>query len=329
MRKIRILVANAPEEIGGVTVWRMFWPLRHLAHKYHDLVDIQYSRGQIFPFEFYQTDILLCYRPSEPAHLAVMQQAKTVGCKIVCDYDDDYLNLAVGHPAYWSLGTRKHIIQQALELTDLLWVSTEALAQVYKHANTLVLPNAMLPEDLQDHPADWRKKTFVWAGSDAHREDVDVYVETYRALLRRADRFVWINFMPTWAVSVSAEKNTRVDLQPWVHTEKYLDWMRLNDVTAIWKPLLSNQFNRGKTNIAWMVATACGAICITNQAGQPGWEFALKELPKTYEHFSQQWQDSRDYLVTKYNLEAWNETRLHSLLKLANHEHPTIAAATA
>ena len=47
--KIRILVANEPEPIGGVTCWRMYWPLDHLDRNYSDTLEIRYSRGQIIP----------------------------------------------------------------------------------------------------------------------------------------------------------------------------------------------------------------------------------------------------------------------------------------
>jgi hypothetical protein len=323
MKKIRILIANAPEEVGGVTCWRMFWPMRHLEARYHDTVEIRYSRGTIFPFEMYQTDILICYRPSEPAHLQVMEEAKRIGCRILVDYDDDYLSIATGHPAFWKLGNRAPLIRRALELADAVWTSTEELKAVYKHANTTVVPNAVLPEEISSHPADFRKKVFVWAGSDAHREDVDVFIDTYRTLLNRADRFLWINFMPSWVASVSKSKNTDVDLSPWVHTEAYFEFLRKNQVSAIWKPLQTNQFNRGKSNIAWITATVVGAICISNQAGQPGWEYAVKEFPKTFELFEEIWKDSRQVILDKYNLNHWNEVRHTSILKLANDEHST------
>jgi len=328
MKKIRILIANAPEDIGGVTCWRMFWPLAHLEARYHDALEIRYSRGTIFPFEFYQTDILLCYRPSEPAHLAVMEEAKRVGCKILLDYDDDLLHMQPGHPGYWKLGTRSAIVRQALVLADAVWTSTDALRDVYGHQNTTVVPNAVLPEQIAPHPADFRRKTFVWAGSDAHREDVDVFPDLYRALLRRADHFMWMNFMPTWAANISKEKNTMVSLVPWVHTEQYFDFLQKNGVSAIWKPLLSNQFNKGKSNIAWITATVVGAVCLTNQAGQPGWEYAVSEFPKTYELFENIWKESRQAILDKYNLNTWNDVRYTSLLKLANREATQTATTT-
>lgn len=317
MKKVRILVANAPEEIGGVTCWRMFWPLRALEEspEFYNTFDIRYSRGVIFPWELYQADILLCFRPSKPDHLAVMEEAKRVGCKIVIDYDDNHRDVPPGHPAFWSLGQSWVIAQRACTLANRIWVSTDHLAKVYGHPDkTDVVPNAVYPEQLPDKPQDYEKRVGVWAGSDAHREDADEYRHRYTKLLERLNKFYWINFAPTWATNVGKQEN-QVELLPWQHTEQYFNVLEQLGTTVIWKPLQRTSFNDGKSNISWITATLVGAVCVSTYAGLPGWELALKEYPDKGK-FAETWKASASEISEKYNLNQTTEQRAVSLLNL-------------
>ena len=316
MRKVRILIANEPEPIGGVTCWRMYWPLDHLERTWGDALEIRYSRGPIIPADFYWCDVLMCFRPSEPTHLLVIEEAKRLGKKVLLDYDDELTKMVVGHPEFWKLGTKSQIVTKAITLADAVWVSTEQLKQNAKHPNCTVIPNAVLPEAIATAPANWENKTIVWAGSAAHREDADAFKEDYRALLRASNRFIWLNFMPTWA-SMGNDEGKAV-LSPWVHTEEYFQFLQKHNTVAIWKPLISNDFNVCKSNISYLTATMVGAVCVTNQAGTPQWEFALKHLPRTKSEFEKAWHIAAADVRTHYDLNAWNEVRLREILKLAN-----------
>lgn len=316
MRKIRILVANEPEPIGGVTCWRMYWPLDDLERTYYDSIEIRYSRGQIFPAELYWCDVLMCFRPSEPGHIAVMEEAQRLSKKILLDYDDDLTSLAVGHPEYWKLGTKTKIVNQAIAMADAVWVSTEPLAQKSGRPDAVVIPNAIYPELLPEQPADYKNKTVAWAGSAAHREDADAFRADYGAIIRTVQRFIWINFMPTWATTMKSQ--AQVQLSPWIHTELYFRWMQQNNVVAIWKPLITNEFNASKSNIAYITATVAGGVCITNQAGNPQWEYATRHLPKDEKTFLQTWKLAKSDVKAHYDLRRWNEIRLRELLKLVN-----------
>lgn len=316
MAKIRILVANEPEPIGGVTCWRMYWPLDDLDRNYGDTLDIRYSRGQIFPADLYWADIVMCFRPSEPSHIGVIKEARRLGKKILLDYDDDLTSLVVGHPEYWRLGTKTEIVNDAIALADAVWVSTQRLKDICKNPNCTVIPNAVYPELIPEKPADFKNKTAVWAGSPAHREDADEFKEDYRAIIRQVSRFIWMNYMPTWATKIKGQ--AAVDLSPWIHTEQYFEWLIAQNTVAIWKPLVSNDFNLAKSCISYLTATLVGGVCITNQAGTPQWEYAVKHFPKTESEFSQAWHRASDDVRTRYDAHRWNEVRLRELLKLAN-----------
>jgi len=321
MQKIRILVANQPEPIGGVTCWRMYWPLDYLERTWGDALEIRYAREQIFPADLYWSDIVLCYRPSEPAHIGVIEEAKRLGKKILLDYDDDLTAIPVGHPEFFRLGTKAEFVKKAISLADAIWVSTEALKAVIQKnttdAEVIVIPNAILPETIATDPAKWAPvRNGIWAGSPAHREDADAFKMDYKLIRKNVTSFIWINYMPTWA-SNDQEYGSAM-LHPWIHTEMYFEWMRQNKVAVIWKPLITSQFNACKSNIAYITATAVGAVCVTNQAGMPQWEFALRNMPRSEDDHRAAWKTAAADVRAHYDLRQWNEVRLREILNLIN-----------
>jgi len=336
MRKIKILVANSPEEITGVTWWRMYRPLAFMAHRYPNL-DIRWNQGRLLPSDFVGVDIVVAFRPSNPDHPNILATAKSWGCKILLDYDDDLLNIPTGSPFFNQFFGGADCINNCIALADEVWTSTQALSDMYKIANRdflsrlrrenpsadlilnppnfLVVPNAVLLSDLPDR-ANGNTKMAVWRGSHYHKDDLDLYRGQYDQILRNVNAFQWVGFMPTWA----ERDNKGVSLKIWVATMQWLDYLRALRPSIVWKPLVNNKFNQGKSNIAWLEATCAGAICLTNFAGKTQWEHATGEIPKFDEYYTHLWQKSAEAVRTHYDLEKWNEVRYQQLKKLAHGE---------
>lgn len=333
--KIQILVVNAPEEINGVTWWRMFRPLRLLSN-YADL-DIRFNEGRIFEHHLLFADIVLAFRPGNPDHPQVLARAKELGCKIIVDYDDDLLNVPLGYSMYKDTAPKKRFVLESLALADLVWVSTSHLKDVLQKAadgflaemrrslpavpplygkpEMVVIPNAVLPEDLPSAP-NGNTKTVVWRGSDFHRDDLELYKSQYEQLLRNSNRFEWVGYMPTWGAVKGS--HAKIDYNAGIQADKWFDYLKSIKPSLIWKPLVNNDFNKAKSNIAWLEATVAGGICLSNFAGEAQWEQCTKELPKLDEYYSVQWQKSAIHIRQHYDLRAWNEIRYGELLKLAN-----------
>lgn len=336
MDKIRILVVNAPEHCNGVTWWRMFRPLWLMRRKYGDL-DIRFNPGQLFEHDFLNTDIVLAFRPSNPEHPVVLRTAKEWGCKILLDLDDDILNLPLGHGTFSKLYNRTDVVNNCIALADEVWTSTEHLKTVCAAANRdflsrmrreapqvdgwavptfTVIPNAVLPSDLPDR-ANGNTGLAVWRGSDLHRDDLEVWRAQYAQILRSANRFVWIGYAPHWGKSDGGKPHVDYNVEG-VEAKRWLAYLRSLRLAFVWKPLFPNDFNKSKSNIAWIEATCAGGICVTNFAGAPTWEHAAKELPKLDEYYIHLWQKSAEAVRQHYDLDAWNAVRYRQLLKLAN-----------
>lgn len=309
-RPIRILVANGPEEMNGVTWWRMYRPLQYLYHQFDGIEIIYNETGRLLPYHFNHTDIVMAWRPCEINHVIGLQMAKKFGCRIIIDHDDDLYNIPIGDINHLNFKAKEQYTKMCIALADQLWVSTQALADLYGHPNTIVIPNSVLPEDLPEEP-NKHTGTIVWRGGLMHRDDIEAGKIQYPAMLRASKKFVWIGYCPTWG-PVGGKS---VDYTPPVGIQDYFQYLESLRPLAIWKPLVTNRFNDGKSNISWIEATCAGAVCVSNYAGRPGWENAMRELPKTEAIRAEVFLKSRDEITHNYNLLRWNKIRYREILK--------------
>lgn len=312
-RPIRILVANGPETVNGVTWWRMYRPLHHLHKTYPDLEITYNTTGQLLPHHFIHTDVVIVWRPCLQNHLIAIQMAKQWGCRVIVDHDDDLFNMPVGSPDFEYFRQCKPFVVACLAMADQVWVSTPALASLYAHPNTVVIPNAVLPDDL---PKEWAKNsgTIIWRGSAAHREDLEVGKVNYPSILRAGRRMLFLGYAPTWAII----EGKNVDYEPPINIMEYFNWLRAQKPMAIWKPLVRNKFNDGKSNISWIEATCAGAVCITNYKDSPGWECAMREPSKYKDDYAAMVKKSISEIQKSYNLISWNDVRYREILRIAS-----------
>lgn len=314
MKKLRVLVANEPANLGGVDAWRIFWPFDLLERTYPDEIEFVYSRGQILPYEFFQCDVVFCQRPFDASHMQALQMAKMHRKPIIIDFDDNFLNVPTGHADFKYLWNKGSVLAQCLQMADAIWVTTPALKEAYQHPNCTVIPNAILPETL---PAEFNGNigTVLWRGDVANAEDVACWRGEYERMLQRVEKFIWLRYMPSWASDASGKTLLNPE---WIPTQIYLDTLRNYKPAAIWKPLLPCLINDGKSNISLLEATYAGGICVTNYARKPGWEYALRELPRKEADYATAWQRAADDIRQHYDLRAWNEVRFREFLKLVN-----------
>lgn len=317
MNKIRILVGDEPSTLAGVEAWRVFWPLSLLERTYGDSLQITYSRGQVLPYEFFQNDILFLTRPYLPQSIYAIDQAKKHGMKIILDYDDDFTDVPPGHGHFDRLYDKGKNVAHCIALADQIWVTTAALQKAYSkfNQNTIIIPNAIRTELLPEK-ANGNTRTAMWRGASAHMEDLWTWRPEYERMLKHLENFFWVGYIPTWAVK--QDDKTNVKMIMWQDTATWFEFLKSMDLCAIWKPLLPAALNDAKSNISWIEATVAGGVLVSNYAGRPGWECALRELPRKDAEFEAAWQRSADHIRQHYDLRAWNEVRFREILKLAN-----------
>lgn len=310
--KIKILILNEPEGMGGVTHWRMYRPMLMLESMYADQVEIIWNRGMLLPVDMARADVAIAWRPSTAAQLNVLAQVRSLGIRIIIDHDDDLLNVPSGSPAFLAYYNTGHIIKQIISLADMVWTSTDVLKEVYRHPVTAVIPNAVLPTDIIGAPNPITK-TVVWRGDYNHHEDVYAGMSDYFKVARNCKRFVWIGYMPTW------EHADHVEFLPWASVTGYFSHLRHIKPNFLWKPMRKNlPFNHGKSNIAKIEAICAGAVALTNFYDQPEWKHSFRNMEWDEKQIHGAWEAGRDEIVERYNLESWTHVRYRLINEVLN-----------
>lgn len=310
--KIKILILNEPENINGVTWWRMYEPMRLLEQMYPDQVEIIWNRGVILPVDMLRADVAIAWRPSTAAQLAAVAMIRQQQIPIIADFDDDLINVPSGSPAFNAYFQGAADIRKIVSMCDSVWTSTEPLKQVYQHQNTTVIPNAVLPHQIAENPNPITK-TVVWRGDYNQYEDVYAAYGQYQSIIKKCQNFIWCGYMPTW----EHPENTRY--MPWTSLEGYWKFLNRTKPNFIWKPMRKRvQFCLGKSNISKLEAICAGAVCLTNFYDMPTWEHSFREITWDEKQIHGAWEAGRDQVLREYNLEEWTHVRYKSIYDVAN-----------
>ena len=326
---IRLLVLHEPEQLNGVSWWRLYQPLVALERQYTGRIVVEYNSGYIHPHQLMQADVVFALRPHLSTQYSMLLMAKQHGCRIILDFDDDLYNINLSHPHYLLYREKKafylnrqHLegkditqetIRECIKLADELWVTTQALKDVYGHPNTTVVPNAvnihMLPAEPSPSGTQLR---IVWRGSVGHICDVvgEQFETGLHRLLEYLPQIYWLGYMPPEAEQ--SEYGHQV-LVPGQDTLAYFNTMRQIAPNVVWKPLRDIPMNRAKSNIAWLEATMFGGVCVGG-LNTPEWAFTMPmhEL-KDKNIRAKTWEASMKEIAQNYNLEKVNQLRLSSL----------------
>lgn len=303
---IKALVVEEGNRVNGVSLWRLFMPFQEMRRR--------------FPFEFHVTqmptpaliaahDVVILFRPTDSQALKLLDVCQSLRVPVVIDCDDNIFSLPTGHPQklYYD-GLVPHF-RELYGKADWVWTSTEELMYALDAFDRgCIVKNAIDPAILPDAPNKFTG-TYLWRGNEAQICDLWKAEPWYENIKRDAKRFIWWGYIPPY-------KHLQ-NIVP-VRWEQSLDFwaaLRRTGANYLWKPLTDNPFNNAKSNIAWIEATVAGGVCVTNFAGNVGWEYATEsfippeEIPKL-------WQESCEEIRANYNLAVEAEKRYRSLADL-------------
>jgi glycosyltransferase involved in cell wall biosynthesis len=240
----------------------------------------------------------------------------------VLDLDDDLLHLDPSNPAYryYSDPAQQHRLIENATRAQLVTVSTEPLARVYRQYTdaVIVLPN-YIPEDLLtiDRPAGDRV-VIGWAGTATHARDFGELAKPLRRVLQKyADRVEFHCLGTDYTHRVQSRRgHTR--FTGWVDVVE--DYYNLVDFDIGLAPLFSSPFNECKSDLRLKELAAFGIPTIASdfgpyatamQQGCPAvparthkdWERALGELVEDTERRIQLGKQARVW-ATQHTIEA-------------------------
>ena len=215
--------------------------------------------------ELQRFDVLWVQRAYQPEVLNLVTFAKEMGLKIIYDIDDNLWEIPqsfevkkVYPPA--TLAIMDEIITQC----DAVMVSTQALKQYIDNrlgVECTVINNGwdidrypLLPFNSQGITA--------WRGSSTHIADI----ELYRKDIERFENVTFLGYDPVTSKPHIKSKGYKYQnpVDPFV----YQRLIRSMGIKLMLCPLVPDLFNECKSNIAWLEATAAGALLVGNQHGE-------------------------------------------------------------
>ena len=263
-------------------------------------------------------DIFIFQRPYHEYHVNLIMMAKDMGIKVICEYDDDLLNVPFHNNAAVTLNEQKSNIKKALSLADEAWVTTDCIKKEYRffNRNIYVIPNA---HNDYLYPIEKKKafnkntKIAAYRGGASHEDDVyqniNDIVDTINKNFDWEFRFHGSRFK--FIENRTNDNHTYTD--PFTIMQFYKSYHDFNPNIAFF-PLLDNVFNNGKSNISLLEATYAGAAFMGNRNLS---EFNLPFVIPIQNGFKEEFNKAKDdfYRLEMLNSDAWDwilENRLLS-----------------
>ena len=329
------IMCLVPDMADSTSWYRAVGPLGHL--KNHSDLNLNFLFAQKTDFRNLKAQlcmhhILFAQRPFTQEHVNTIEQAKDQGVRVWVDYDDDLFTVPYDNPTYPVYGRKevKENVYKCLQLADHVTVSTDYLKNKYEliNSNITVIKNSFNPFHFpfrDEH--DNYNNVVMWRGSNTHHQDV---MTVAGQILDSAERHQDFEFEfvgdRLWFLSGRMRNAVITNFMDIVPYHKHI-YARSPKVFIV--PLHFSDFNRAKSNIAWLEATFSGAITIAPK--MPEWEVpgvlhyesqvqfgnALETAitmnkEKHHAMVTEAWQ----YAIEHHNLDVVNNKRIEVINKL-------------
>lgn len=271
-------------------------------------------------------DMVFLQRPSAPEHFQILCQAKDMGLKVWCDFDDDNLSVPKDNQMYYHYAQMsvKEAIVNLVRHADIVTVSTKFIKNkydIYRPAGKecLVIPNAIDDSllhlrQLPDRPRD---KTLLWRGTVSHSRNLKIIEnEIIRIALENPIwRFAFFGMDP---IDIT-DQIKNFHLIPFIGIHDFHKHMCQLHATALYYSVGSNDHSQARSHVAWLEATFAGTLTIASdipEFNRPGIlnfkdarEFALclesviKGDVDIDKHIKESWDCIQEYyMLSKVNL---------------------------
>lgn len=316
---IKILVLEPPY-LSNTGYWRLYRPLDVMRRLYPGIFDITFKIKDVTYADLIEHNIVITRRPGSfdnDGLIKLLEKARGLGRHVIFDEDDAVMQCPDTHELH-SIFAKKEVRERygmALRCASQFWFSTpkffETIPQFLgpETKGALVIPNAVLPDDLPDEPAP-DMGLIGWQGKSIQVHDLMAGRQWYDANKHKAQQWVFFGYKPPLD---HLDNTTTI---PYIDdVDVYMASFRANAINAMWKPLTVCPFNDHKSNINLLGAAVGGGYCITNYAGKPGWEYASSEI-LPYSEACDLWAAAKADVLENYNLEKTAHMRAQSIFAL-------------
>lgn len=321
-----------PNPLDGTSFYRGHYPLSHLREKFQ-FNSLGPPPG--VPMDYAGIEAAMCMhdaifmqRPFRQEDLIIMSIAKRWGVPIWVDFDDLLTHVPMHNFAYLMYKDFRQLLPEIVAMADFVTVSTEFLRD-FMVPEATVIKNA-LPASWYNPHFNCSRNSIAWRGSATHVRDVSLISMPMMkfAADHKEALFHVFGDQPWWMSLMQCDWQWH---QP-SHVGMFMESFKQTKPRTIVVPLVDDEFNRAKSNIAMLEATMAGTLCIASNL--PEFEGSLlfkdaesfgKIMEVTYlsdseckEAYAYQYAQSM-----KHTLEEENKKRLRILEELVKLGHKT------
>jgi hypothetical protein len=332
------ILAAVPLAFDATSYYRAYGIFPNLRKKYiHDLTWQNFIGGGKRTWaELLSFDILFMQRPAFPEWLKLAEYMKGLGKKVWIDHDDNLFNLP---PYNRVVDTYNPVVKKSMldmmKLADVVTVSTPALQKYFMEnfaVECVVIPNAFNEELMtmaSEYNAPQKTEKILWRGSETHQADLMEVADQLAFAMENRPNTFWdfMGFNPFFVTMNFPADKWRYHLSEDIMV--YTNNLKAIKPQIVHVPLISDGLNHGKSNIAWIEATAAGAVTIG--PNWPEWQRPGLINYSTVEHYGEllmvpmdielnreRWQASRDHIMENLTLTNVNKQRFEIIKQLLN-----------
>jgi len=310
------IIAPIPED--GTSLYRAYGPFSYISRETgaHLVTCADWGWPEIMG-----VDCVFMQRPFMGAHVTVARHCKVLNVPLWVDYDDLYSGFPKWLQVQEQMYSSPHALECAnacVELADVVTVSTDALRCISPKAR--VIPNAL---NSYIWPMTHRKRNKIvsWRGSGCHNGDLDSVMEEMQALAAQCKEWEWHFFGAPHFKCCSFGK-----IHPYTDAFSFMEDFCATAPAINVVPLVDCEFNRCKSNNAWLEATAAGALTIApdwpewqrpgvlNYSDTKSFKYVVNEaMSMDGSVMEAKVQESRDYIRENLTLGNVNQKRIEIL----------------
>lgn len=253
---------------SGARKWRLETPFKYLSRDGHAAY---VSDRDISPEEINKADVIVLHNivtKEGITEILAQRHESNFYKKLIVDVDDWFVTKDNPHYKTHEVLDAEHVITQTIKQADVVTCSTQYLADKLTefNKNVVVLPNYYDPEEWDIKPivntSDYIR--LGWAGSITHLKDLEMVAPAINSIMKQREDVKFI-FCGEPRLKELLECKDRVEMFPPVPIKYWpqrLNSMALDIGIA---PIVSNEFNKCKSNIKWMEYSLLKIPCVTSE----------------------------------------------------------------
>lgn len=266
-----------PNQVDATSFYRGMGPLTALRREKRDIQLILMNTYNWVTLGL--CDMVFMQRPYLTEHRQIAGMIKDLNIPLWVDYDDFLFAVPSDNPTSFVYGDQRHKqnVAEIIAMADAVTVSTQKLADLIQPLRTggiprepvIVVPNAFNTQQLGFMKKEPKPphKLICWRGSNTHERDLMEFAEPIIKTAMRNPTWTWnfIGWNPWFITEKMNEKQFVVT--PPLDIFQYHKFMADTAPDIVMVPLADHDFNRAKSNIAYIEGSFAGAACIA-----PDWE---------------------------------------------------------